>query len=117
MSSVEDVVVYVPPVDDQHLSGHALIALHAALAVFKKLSAQLLNRNPSGIGSIDASGQLSLDFDAELIRFPVFRELLALTTALVINPINNEGAALPALGVAPCAFSYFSHCCSHFVVG
>jgi hypothetical protein len=76
----------VAPIDRQHLSCHAFIALISPFAVFKKTFAGILHCYFIRRRAIGAGLQLTFEVDAERVRSLLGLEVLALpTTAETIS--------------------------------
>ena len=77
------------PVDRQHLSRHALIALISALAIFKKTFTRILNCYFVRCGAVGTGLQLTFEADAETVGSLLGLEVLALTTTAIIAIIYD----------------------------
>lgn len=77
------------PIDRQHLSCHAFIALISPFAVFKKTFAGILHCYFIRRRAIGAGLQLTFEVDAERVRSLLGLEVLALPTTAIIGIVYN----------------------------
>src|ERR1700722_10339843 len=99
---MQDVIVYVPPVNSEHFARHALIAFISAGTMLQEALANLFNCHLVRIGSIGARLHLPFDLNAERICSLLTQVMLALPTASAVGVIDNPGG----LGLASRGFPY-----------
>src|SRR5258708_11129612 len=108
MIGMQDVIVYVPSINSEHLPRHALIAFISARTMLQEALASLPDCHLVGIGSISAHLHLAFDMNAERISGLLAQAMLALSIATAVRIVHNpSGLGLATRGLP----SPLANCC------
>src|SRR5947209_15638902 len=98
MSRMKDVIAYMPSINNEHLSRHALIAFISARTVLQEGFASRFDCHLVRVRPISADLHLVFNMDAERISGLLAQAMLALSIAMAVRIVHNPSG----LGLAAC---------------